>query len=116
MSQDAAIARAFREKADELERELVCCDAYDGTGAKSTGSHAICYWAGACVASLRRSADELDPPAGSWLDDEDTREAVQELAKRVNGFLYHGDRLNALVDTVRALREDPELARRVGVA
>jgi hypothetical protein len=35
------------------------------------------------------------------------------LVETVNGFIYAGDRLNAVVDTVRVLRANPELARRL---
>lgn len=38
---------------------------------------------------------------------------LQALAKRVNGFLYMGSRLEAILDTVRVLRDDPELAKRL---
>jgi hypothetical protein len=40
-------------------------------------------------------------------------EDLKALAVRVNGFLYHGDRLEALIDTVKALRADPDLAARL---
>lgn len=39
--------------------------------------------------------------------------ALQELATKVNGIVYHGDRLEAVVATARLLREQPELARRL---
>lgn len=39
--------------------------------------------------------------------------ALHELVTKVNGFVYAGDRLNAVVETVEALRADPALARRV---
>jgi hypothetical protein len=44
--------------------------------------------------------------------DEDRRD-LETLAARVNGYVYHGDRLNALVGTVEALRADPDLAARL---
>jgi hypothetical protein len=44
--------------------------------------------------------------------DDDLRD-LEVLAARVNGFVYHGDRLNALVQTVEALRADPDLAARL---
>lgn len=40
-------------------------------------------------------------------------EDLRALAVRVNGFLYHGDRLEALIDTVKVLRADHELAARL---
>lgn len=40
-------------------------------------------------------------------------EALRQLVERVNGFVYAGDRLNAIVDAVKVLRADPELAARV---
>lgn len=36
--------------------------------------------------------------------------ALSDLAKRVNGFVYPGDRLEAVLATVRHLRADPTLA------
>lgn len=53
----AIAAKALRDHADEVERELVCCDAYDGKG--SAGKHEICYWGGAAVHIARHRADEL---------------------------------------------------------
>lgn len=41
---------------------------------------------------------------------DDQADALRTLAERVNGFVYAGDRLNAVVDTVKALRADPKLA------
>lgn len=38
---------------------------------------------------------------------------LSQLVEKVNGCIYAGDRLSAVVDTVRALRADPELARRL---
>lgn len=38
---------------------------------------------------------------------------LRTLAVRVNGFLYHGDRLEAVIDTIKALRADPDLAARL---
>lgn len=38
---------------------------------------------------------------------------LQLLVERVNGFVYPGDRLNAVVETVNALRADPQLAWRL---
>ncbi len=35
------------------------------------------------------------------------------LAERANGFVYHGDRLEAVIRTVKVLRAYPELARRI---
>jgi hypothetical protein len=42
-------------------------------------------------------------------DNPDFRLYLTDLAERVNGFVYAGDRLNAVIDTVRALRADPKL-------
>lgn len=44
---------------------------------------------------------------------DDDRRDLETLATRVNGYVYHGDRLNALVQTVEALRADPDLAARL---
>lgn len=37
--------------------------------------------------------------------------SLSELVEHVNGFVYPGDRANAVVDTVKVLRHDPALAR-----
>lgn len=39
--------------------------------------------------------------------------ALTTLVARVNGFVYAGDRLNAVVDAVRHLRADPVLAAKL---
>jgi len=44
--------------------------------------------------------------------DDDIKD-LETLAARVNGFVYQGERLNALVATVEALRADPDLAARL---
>ncbi len=38
---------------------------------------------------------------------------LETLVNRVNGFVYHGDRMNAALDTIKVLRKDPELAARL---
>jgi hypothetical protein len=40
-------------------------------------------------------------------------EALQQLVEQVNGFVYTGDRLNAIVEAVMVLRKDPGLAARI---
>jgi hypothetical protein len=40
-------------------------------------------------------------------------EAMRVLVEAVNGFVYPGDRLNAVVETVEVLRADPDLARQL---
>ena len=40
-------------------------------------------------------------------------EDLRALITRLNGFVYMGDRTNAIVDTIRALRADHELAARL---
>ncbi len=35
------------------------------------------------------------------------------LAARANGFVYHGERLEAVIAAVKVLRADPDLARRL---
>lgn len=47
------------------------------------------------------------PPGKAYTGD------LQILAERVNGFVYAGDRLSAVLDAVRVLRGDPELAARL---
>ena len=53
-------AKALRDFADEVVRELVCCDAYDGKGNKTGHSHCICYWGGAVAEGARINADRLE--------------------------------------------------------
>ena len=65
------------------------------------------------------------PPPGADLPtgDANYQAALQDLASRVNGFVYHGrglsiahrygDRLEAVIGTVKALRADPDLARQL---
>lgn len=43
--------------------------------------------------------------------DDDYTAALRDLATRVNGFVYQGDRLNAVIDTIKVLRADPALAQ-----
>lgn len=38
---------------------------------------------------------------------------LRTLIVRLNGFVYPGDRTNAIVDTIKALRADPDLAARL---
>jgi hypothetical protein len=38
---------------------------------------------------------------------------LTQLVERVNGFVYDGDRLRAVIDTIAALRTDPVMARRL---
>lgn len=40
-------------------------------------------------------------------------EALQQLVEQVNGFVYAGDRLNAIVEAVAVLRKDSGLAARL---
>lgn len=44
------------------------------------------------------------------LDDDEFNAAVVDLAERVNGFVYDGDRLQGALAAVRAMRADPGLA------
>ena len=40
--------------------------------------------------------------------------ALQRLAERaMDGFIYHGDRLDTITTVVKVLRGDPDLARRL---
>lgn len=39
-------------------------------------------------------------------------EDLRALITRLNGFVYMGDRTNAIIDTIKALRADHELAAR----
>lgn len=58
---------------------------------------------------VRRLADMPPLP----LEDEEFTAAVVVLAERVNGFVYDGDRFQAMLGTVRALRDDPDLADQI---
>ena len=61
----AVAAHTLRAFADSVERELVCCDAYDGKG--SAGKHGICYWGGAVAFGARKDADEIEQGTGELL-------------------------------------------------
>lgn len=47
------------------------------------------------------------------LEDEAFMDAANELITRVNGFVYDGDRMNAILGAVRAMRDDPGLTRQL---
>jgi hypothetical protein len=47
------------------------------------------------------------------LDDPEFTAAVTDLAERVNGFVYDGERLQGALGAVRAMRADPDLADRL---
>jgi hypothetical protein len=47
------------------------------------------------------------------VDDDEFNDALVTLAERVNGAIYDGERLQALLGTVRALRDDPDLADQI---
>jgi hypothetical protein len=49
-------------------------------------------------------------PAGTLPETPAYKAALSDLVTRVNGFVYAGDRLGAVVDVVRHLRADPVLA------
>ena len=53
---ESATAEAI---ADRIERELVCCDAFDGSGTYEE-NHAICYWGGAAAALAREYAGTVN--------------------------------------------------------
>lgn len=57
----------------------------------------------------------LDPYAARNLpmlpQDDTYTDALRDLVIAVNGFPYAGDRLNAVVDTVKVLRANCDLAR-----
>lgn len=61
-------------------------------------------------APLHRDVERSDLPVGQQSKGD---EALAELVTRVNGFVYAGDRLNAVVEAVRHLRADPALASRL---
>ncbi len=44
------------------------------------------------------------------VDDDEFNTAIVDLAERVNGSVYDGDRLQAILGAVRAMRADPDLA------
>lgn len=62
---------------------------------------------------LRNHEHDPEIPAIEEPGNSDRDEALQQLVERVNGFVYMGDRLNAIVEAVAVLRKDPDLARRV---
>ncbi len=63
--------------------------------------------AGREVTALARNLPPL--PAGDAYTT-----ALQVLAERsMDGFLYHGDRLDTITTVVKVLRADPDLARRL---
>lgn len=45
--------------------------------------------------------------------DGDYTEALRELVVRINGFVYYGESTEAVIDTIRILRADPALARKL---
>lgn len=51
----AAAVEALREAADEIERELICCDVYERRD--HAAKHHICYWGGAARALVLDRAD-----------------------------------------------------------
>lgn len=73
-------------------------------------------WQTRAVLNALDAAGLLVKPHHTPLPDEGSAEwhaALRELAIRVNGFVYQGDRLNAVVDTVKALRAAPGLAAKL---
>lgn len=44
---------------------------------------------------------------------EDKVEDLRQLVEAINGFVYMGDRIEAIIRTVRVLRADPDLAARL---
>lgn len=52
--------------------------------------------------------DLLPLPAG-----EDYTRLLSHLVHRVNGMVYPGARLDAVMDTIKVLRADPELAAKL---
>jgi hypothetical protein len=57
----AAVLRTLEEKAEEIRRELVCCDVYERhheTGLPEYAvHHAICYWGEAAARLVEESDD-----------------------------------------------------------
>jgi hypothetical protein len=43
------------------------------------------------------------------IDEPGYEDALRELVTGIDGYLYQGDRLEAILDTLRALRAEPEL-------
>ncbi len=41
---------------------------------------------------------------------DDYADHLRALVEGVNGFVYPGDRMNAVIDTVKVLRANPDLA------
>lgn len=59
------------------------------------------------------AADTVTPEPAVLPADPDYTVALTTLVSRVNGFVYAGDRLDAVVDAVRHLRSDPALAAKL---
>lgn len=58
-ARDAKVrAEALREAADEIEQELVCCDAFEKRDVRT--SHHICYWGGAATTLVRDRAERIE--------------------------------------------------------
>lgn len=45
--------------------------------------------------------------------DVDYTDALRELVVRINGFVYYGESTEAVIDTIRILRADPALAKKL---
>lgn len=62
-------------------------------------------------ASIRQGATDAVVHLPSLPADSAYTARLRELVERVNGFVYAGDRLEAIVKTLKVLRSDSDLAR-----
>lgn len=61
----------------------------------------------------RKTEPPKDVPQKSALSTDVDLQALAKLVEKVNGFVYQGHRLDAIVNAVIVLREDPELAAKL---
>lgn len=64
-----------------------------------------------CEGSGREPAAGRVEEQANLINSDEYNEGLTQLVERVNGFVYQGDRLDAVIDTIAALRSDPGLAR-----
>lgn len=111
--------RAERERRDWSQQRLAEETGYASyqsifnweSGANQPRLGNLRKWAGALgydVALSPRAATVAELPAGEAYDAD-----LRHLAELVNGFVYAGDRLEAVLRAVEVLRTHPDLAKRL---
>jgi hypothetical protein len=83
--------------------QIYVCEVIGPHDRHRIGEHTIAH----ALAGSGYACSSFDPPGGDYSSD------LRLLAGEVNGFVYQGDRLNAVLDTVQVLRANPELAARL---